>query len=148
MLITIAIAILFIAGIALGIYAVIAPRPPITEPTLLDQVEVAPLQATTTWTHEAGQEFAGLSDCARCDLVFAVAALDDDRSTHLLEYALQDPSEGVALAAAHALAGSGRSGIVERFLAQHPGERAERIVSTLSLLTVPSKKQEAVFVVR
>ncbi len=141
MLITIAIAVLFVAGIALGIYAVIAPRPAVNEPTLLDQVDVAPMHATTDWTHEAGQEFAGLSECARCDLIFAVAALDDDRSMRLLEFALQDPSEAVALAAAHVLAGSGRAANVERFLAQHPGERAERIVSTLSLLVVPSKEE-------
>jgi hypothetical protein len=143
MLITLAITVLFLFGIALGIYAVVAPRPEVVEPTLLDQVEAAPTHATTDWTNEAGQEFAGLSESARCDLVFAVAALEDERSTHLLEIALQDPSEAVSLAAAHVLAGSGRSSTVERFLAQHPGERAERIVSTLSLLVVPAREPVA-----
>ncbi len=140
-MITIAIAILFVLGIALGIYAVVAPRPSTNEPTLLDQVDLAPLLATSEWTNEAGREFAGLSESARCDLVFAVAALDDERSSNLLEVALQDPNEAVALAAAHALAGSGRAAAVERFLAQHPGDRAERIVSTLSLLIVPSREE-------
>jgi hypothetical protein len=141
MLITLAIAVLFLLGIALGVYAVAAPRALGIEPTLLDQVAPEPMQATTAWTNEAGQEFAGLCESARCDLVFAVAALDDDRSSHLLEFALQDPNEAVALAAAHALAGSGRAATVERFLAQHPGERAERIVSTLSLLITPERER-------
>ncbi len=140
-MITIAIAVLFVLGIALGVYAVIAPRRTAEGPTLLDEVERDPLQATTDWTNEAGQEFAGLSESARCDLVFAVAALRDDRSHHLLEFALRDPNEAVALAAAHALAGSGRAPAVERFLAQHPGERAERIVSTLSLLIKPAEEE-------
>jgi hypothetical protein len=141
MLITLAVAALFLLGIALGVYAVVAPRPTHAEPTLLDQVDLKPLEATTNWTHEAGQEFSDLGESARCDLVFAVAALDDDRSSHLLEFALQDPNEAVALAAAHALAGSGRAATVERFLAQHPGARAERIVSTLSLLIKPEREE-------
>lgn len=134
MLITLAIAFLFLLGIALAIYAIAAPRPPLVEPSLLDQVDAEPTAATADWTNEAGHEFAGLSESARCDLVFAVAELHDERSAHLLEFALRDPNEAVALAAAHVLAESGRAATVERFLAQHPGERAERIVSTLSLL--------------
>lgn len=141
MLITVVIAVLFLVGIALGVYAVVAPRPMAAGPSLLDGVDAGPLAATTDWTNEAGTEFSGLGESARCDLVFAVAALGDDRSTHLLEFALQDPNEAVALAAAHALAGSGRSSTVERFLAQHPGERAERIVSTLSLLIKPEREK-------
>lgn len=145
-MITIAIAVLFVLGVVLGLYAVIAPRRRSEEPTLLDDVEREPLRATTDWTNEAGHEFADLSEPARCDLVFAVAALHDDRATRLLEFALRDPSETVALAAAHALAGSGRAPIVERFLAQHPGDRARRIVGTLTLLTKPdeSERKEAV----
>ncbi len=144
MLITLAIAVLFLLGSALGIYAIIAPRPAIAEPTLLDRVDPEPIHATTDWTNEAGQEFAGLSESARCDLVFAVGALSDDRSTHLLEFALADPNEAVALAAAHVLAGSGRATTVERFLAQHPGDRAVRMVSTLSLLLAPVRDPVAV----
>ncbi|HEY9085656.1 MAG TPA: hypothetical protein VIN40_06940 [Candidatus Tyrphobacter sp.] len=146
-MITIAIAVLFVLGIGLGLYAVVAPRRTTEGPTLLDQVDREPLAATTDWTNEAGQEFAGLSESARCDLVFAVAALHDDRAHRLLEFALRDPNEAVALAAARVLAGSGRAPAVERFLAQHPGERAERIVSTLSLLIKPVE-EEAVPAVR
>ena len=41
-------------------------------------------------------------------MIFAVAALDDDASQHLLEHALGDPAEAVATAAAHALITHGR----------------------------------------
>lgn len=142
-MITIVIAILFVVGIALGVYAVVAPRRSPDEPTLLDKVDLAPLHVTTDWTNEAGQDFSGLSESARCDLVFAVAALRDERSLRLLEFALRDPNEAVALAAAHVLAGSGRAPTVERFLAQHPGERSERIVATLSLLIKPLEEEAA-----
>ena len=93
-----------------------------------------PSQATTAWTNEAGEEFAGLSESARCDLIFAVAALDDERSQNLLEYALNDPAEPVSLAAAHALAGHGRRALVDAFLSSHPGARADRIAQALALL--------------
>ncbi len=120
-----------IAGILLAVYAWRAPR-------RLAQAQLAregaPLQATTAWTNEAGEEFAGLSEAARCDLVFAVAALDDERSKHLLEHALNDPAEPVSLAAAHALAGHGRRGFVDAYLASHPGARADRIAQALALL--------------
>jgi hypothetical protein len=81
-------------------------------------------------------EFAGLSESARCDLVFAVAALDGDRSHPILEHALGDPSEAVALAAAHALTSQRQTGTVQRYLARHPGERAQRIAQALDLLAL------------
>ena len=120
-----------LAGIALGIYAWRAPR---REPAAAVKPAAPQLHMTTDWTHEAGDEFAGLSEPARCDLVFAVATLDDERSRRLLEHALSDPAEAVALAAAHALASSGRSDVVEAFLARHPGPRADRLSDTLALL--------------
>lgn len=123
--------ILLVGGVLLAVYARMAPRRSV--PTLKTR-DGAPLNATTDWTNEAGAEFAGLSESARCDLVFAVAALDDDRSQHLLEHALSDPAEPVALAAAHALAGHGRRDYVDAYLAQHPGTRADRIAQALSLL--------------
>jgi len=123
--------VVLIAGVAVGAYALAAPR---RERALRAAREGLPLQATTDWTNEAGDEFAGLSESARCDLVFAVAALEDQRSQQLLEHALNDPAEPVALAAAHALMGSGRRSNVERYLAEHPGLRADRITQTLSLL--------------
>src|SRR5271163_4864430 len=106
--------VVLIAGVAVGAYALAAPR---RERALRAAREGLPLQATTDWTNEAGDEFAGLSESARCDLVFAVAALEDQRSQQLLEHALNDPAEPVALAAAHALMGSGRRSNVERYLA-------------------------------
>src|SRR5208283_4536560 len=62
------------AGILIGLYAWLAPRR-VTSPKITR--DGAPLQATTAWTNGAGEEFAGLSEAARCDLVFAVAALED-----------------------------------------------------------------------
>ena len=120
-----------LAGIALGIYAWRAPR---REPAVPVKLAAPPLQMTTDWTNEAGDEFAGLSEPARCDLVFAVATLDDERSRRLLEHALSDPAEAVALAAAHALASSGRADVVEAFLTTNPGPRADRLTETLALL--------------
>jgi len=120
-----------VAGLLLAFYAWRAPRR-IAEAQVAR--EGAPLQATTAWTNEAGAEFAGLSEASRCDLVFAVAALDDERSQKLLEHALNDPAEAVSLAAAHALAGHGRRALVDSFLASHPGARADRIAQALALL--------------
>jgi hypothetical protein len=86
------------------------------------------------WAQTAGEEFGNLSEAERCDLVFAVAALDDTDSQELLERALDDPSETVALAAARALARLGRTATLERYFAGRPGERARRIARTLDLL--------------
>jgi len=130
-LIAIVVPLLLLAGVALWIYAWLAPRR-VAEARRTR--EGPPLQATTEWTNEAGAEFAGLSEAARCDLVFAVAALDDERSQQLLEHALSDPAEAVSLAAAHALAGHGRRPLVEAFLSNHPGARADRIAQALALL--------------
>ena len=130
-LIAIAALVVLAGGVVLGLYTWLAPRRrvPATQAR-----EGAPLQVTTDWTNEAGEEFAGLSEAARCDLIFAVAALEDDRSKQLLEHALSDPAEPVALAAAHALAVHGRKGLVDAYLAGHPGTRADRIAQALSLL--------------
>ncbi len=87
-----------------------------------------------TWTDGAGNDLAGLSESERCDVAFAIGALDDDASRPLLERALEDSSEAVALAAAHALARRGNADCVERYFAANPGERASRISATLALL--------------
>jgi len=129
--IAVAALLVLVAGVLLGVYAWLAPRR-VAESARAR--EGAPLQATTAWTNEAGAEFAGLSEAARCDLVFAVAALDDERSQKLLEHALDDPAEAVSLAAAHALAGHGRRSLVDAYLASHPGARADRIAQALALL--------------
>jgi hypothetical protein len=93
-----------------------------------------PLPAPS-WARAAGDEFGELSEAERCDLVFAVAALDDDGSKQLLESALDDPSEAVALAAACSLTRLGRRETVERHLTGRPGERATRIARTVELLS-------------
>jgi HEAT repeat protein len=78
-------------------------------------------------------QFDNLSEAQRCDFIFALAALDDASSVRLLEHALDDPCEPVALAAAHALAGAGKTAILQRFL-DRPGPRAQRIAQSLELL--------------
>ena len=131
--ITLALVVVLVIGIAIGAYAYFAPR---REAAVKRERknEGPSLQVTTDWTSDAGDEFADLSEPARCDLIFAVAAFDDERSQKLLEHALSDPAESVSLAAAHALVSSGRSAVVEAFLARHPGARAERLSRTLALL--------------
>lgn len=130
---TVALIVVAVAAIAGVTYAMMAPRRAAArrEAAAVRQ----PLHASSDWTHGAGDEFAGMSESARCDMIFAVADLGDDGSHALLEHALDDPSEAVALAAAHALATRGSTAVVERYLAAHPGERAQRIAGTLSLLT-------------
>ncbi len=123
---------ILVVGVALGAYAFLAPRR--AEKAEVPQATREPMQASTGWSDESENEFAGLSEAARCDLVFAVATLEDERSQQLLEHALGDPAEAVALAAAHALASSGRHAVVESFLARSPGPRADRISDTLALL--------------
>lgn len=126
-------AIVFIAGLLLGVYALRAPRAVPAEPP----APLPPMQAwqpTTAWTTQAGEEFAGLSESARCDLIFAVAELHDERSQLLLVHALDDPSDAVALAAAHALQRRGESQAVDAYARAHPGERSERLARTLELL--------------
>lgn len=120
-----------LVGIGIAVVAWTAPR---RAEKARAKREGMPQTATTAWTSGAGDEFSGLSESARCDMIFAVAALDDERSQSLLAHALQDPAEAVSLAAAHALANTGRRGVVEAFLAEHPGARADRIAQALSLL--------------
>ncbi len=88
-----------------------------------------------TWIGDAGSDFAGLSESDRCDVVFALGALEDDASQPLLERALGDSSEAVALAAAHALTRRGGTARVERYFAANPGERASRISAALDVLS-------------
>jgi hypothetical protein len=80
-----------------------------------------------TWVQAAGDEFAELDDAERCDLIFAVAALSDERSHQLLILALDDPSESVALAAARELTRQGGGAALEEYLAAHPSERARTL---------------------
>ena len=132
MAIWLAIVVVLVVAAALAGYAMFAPRRKAeVTPRTPDR---APLHGDAGWNEATGQEFASMNEAARCDMIFAVAALDDDRSQQLLEHALDDPSEAVALAAAHALVSRGRTDVVEDHLAGHPGERASRIAQTLALL--------------
>ncbi|MBV8491830.1 MAG: hypothetical protein JO199_14985 [Candidatus Eremiobacteraeota bacterium] len=134
----IVVALIVVLVIAAGgaIYAIAAPRRKAAE--RVPTPDRPPLHADDGWTNAAGDEFSGLSEPARCDLIFAVAALGDDRSMRLLEHALDDPAEAVSIAAAHALHRRGCNDVVDRYLAAHPGERSERIASTLALLAPES----------
>lgn len=127
----IAVALVVVVAIVavIGLALLLVPRRKETTRIALD---APPLSSDTHW----GDEFAGLSESARCDLVFAVAALDGERSHPILEHALGDPSEAVALAAAHALTSQRQTDVVKRYLAGHPGERARRIAQTLDLLAL------------
>lgn len=126
-------------GAALGLYAFMAPK---KAPVLVSPVapppdrtgEGDPVDDDVFWTNEAGSEFSGLSESARCDLIFAVAALDDETSVRLLVHALDDPSHTVALAAAHALARSGRLDEVRAYARGHDGPRSEELLQLLGLL--------------
>ena len=94
--------------------------------------------SNTSWTDAVGTELRSLPESERCDLIFAAAALDDDHSREMLERALDDPSEPVALAAARALARRGCSDVVGRHHASHPSARTSRIAAALALLTFDS----------
>ncbi|HEY1429864.1 MAG TPA: hypothetical protein VGF18_09845 [Candidatus Tumulicola sp.] len=88
--------------------------------------------ATANW---AGDEYAGLSEAARCDLIFAVQELPGEERTAMLAGALNDPSETVALAAAKALSARGERALVDRYFDAHPGARTDRVRDDLSLLS-------------
>jgi hypothetical protein len=125
---------LFLIGAAIGAYALLAPRATVPVQPPVPARPIEPWTASTEWTSEAGAEFAGLSEPARCDLIFAVADLDDERSRGLLTHALDDPSDAVALAAAHALMRRGESHAVNEYTQGHPGERSQRLAGALELL--------------
>lgn len=124
---------IFVLGVAIGAYAYFAPR---REPANVSRevTQAQALPAKADWAREAGDEFAGLSESARCDFVFAVADLDDENAHRLLVHALSDTSDAVALAAAHALARGGRIDEVRRFANERAGPRAATLLTTLALL--------------
>lgn len=92
------------------------------------------LPHVANWTSAAGEEYTALSEAERCDLIFAVAALEDDAGRELLVRALDDPSETVALAAARGLSRQGRSAALERYLATCPAERARTLRFLVEIL--------------
>ena len=108
---------LLAVGIAIGIYAMVAPRRPVA----VEAAKAAP----------DGPPAASQTEAERVDEVFALGALDGDESTRRLTAALDDPSETVALAAAHALAGSGRGAILAAYARANPGARSQHLVDTI-----------------
>lgn len=117
----------------IGIYAWLA-RPRDVDYEESAPAPIGPWVADSGWTAQAGEEFATLSESARCDLVFAVADLQDERAEALLVHALDDPSESVALAAAHVLERRGSAERVRTHVSRYPGQRAQRITDTLEIL--------------
>jgi len=99
--IAIALIVAFILGAAVGLYALFAPRRKAEHEAV--EAPRPELRADTAWNASTAAEFGSLPEAARCDMIFAVATLDDERSLQLLEHAMEDPSETVALAAARAL---------------------------------------------
>lgn len=132
LLVIILLAIVAVA-VCVGVYAWLSPSRESVEDEPLQQ-PVSIWEPDSAWTAEAGEEFATLSEAARCDLVFAVADLHDERAEGLLLHALDDPSETVALAAAHILEKRGAAERVRAHVKRHPGARAQKIEETLALL--------------
>ncbi len=126
---------LFALGLAIGAYAIFAPARETarTEPEPAAADRPAP-PLDDSWTRDAGDEFSRLSESARCDLIFAVEVLDDERSHRLLLHALADPSEPVALAAARTLAKRGYVDDVRRMVQTARGARGNEFMDVLSLL--------------
>ncbi len=84
---------------------------------------------------EVGEEFAALDEQERCDLVFAMGAINEESSNDLLLRALGDPSQTVALAAAHALARNGRQAEVKRRLEAEERRGSKDLMRLLGLMT-------------
>lgn len=109
-------AVLAIAVVALAVYAFVRhPR----------------REAAVAGSHD---DFKHLNEAERCDYLFALSALDDPSNLFVFRRALDDPSETVAIAAAHSLVAAGRSGEVEALLARRRDARAQHIAAALELL--------------
>jgi hypothetical protein len=131
------IAVLVVVAIGLGAYGLWGSRArdPVRIPASTTAVVPADETAAETqrWVEDADRSFADLSEAAKCDLVFAMGKLDNPRAEDLLARALHDPSEAVALAAAHALLSNGRAAVVASYEASNP-DRARRLLDTVALL--------------
>ena len=138
--VTLAIAALFVIGVLIIVLARFLPNsessvpaahapPPTPEqtPTVENAVE-------SSWGAREAAEFSQLPEAARCDLLFSIEDRSDDRSAALLAYALTDPSEVVATAAAHALIARGERKAVEEYLASCEDERRRAMARTLTAL--------------
>ncbi len=85
---------------------------------------------------DSAAEFDRLSENARCEMLFSIALLDDERSSALLEHALADESGVVSLAAARGLVAGGREADVSAYLRAHPGERSDALAAALQLFDI------------
>lgn len=126
------VAVLVVAGLVVLVSALRRPRAAVPSAPQAPEETLRP--ASDDWTREAAGEFAGLSEAARCDLVFAMSALDDARSANLLRHALNDPSTAVSCAAAHALVRRGERAPLDAYLAACAPERASELRATIALL--------------
>ena len=93
-----------------------------------------PNELSLAWIKNVGEDLGDLNEPARCDLIFAAAQLDDERSHRLLINALADPSSTVSLAAAHALARSGHIQDVKKYAASTEGQRSKELLELLTLM--------------
>lgn len=123
-----------ILGIVLIVVARFARRPaPLTLPVRID---ATPVGDGSGFDRESAVEFDGMPEDARCEMLFSVALLDNERSRKLLEHALSDKSRTVALAAARGLISAGRGIDVTAYIEQHPGTHSDELASALQLFDI------------
>ncbi len=125
--------VLVVAAVVVAAYALLAARTrdravPVSARAASDEND------TAQWIADADRGYDDLSEAAKCDLVFAMGSVNDARANVLLVRALDDPSEAVALAAAHALHSNGNAAALEAYSASHP-ERGQRLLETVNLLS-------------
>jgi hypothetical protein len=123
-----------VVAIAIIVATIMSLRKRCPTPELTSTSQATSGDHSASWTASEGDDFATLTEAARCELIFALQDLPGDERTATLRAALDDPSEIVALAAATALAARGERAFVEGYFAEHPGARSQRIGNDLSLL--------------
>lgn len=99
----------------------------------LQAVPQLPQQEAVSRVDTVEDEFGPLSEGERCDLIFAYAVLGDAHSLDVIEHALDDPSESVAIAAARALARRGQNEVLARYFGARHSDRSRRIAAALEL---------------
>ncbi|HEY3674393.1 MAG TPA: hypothetical protein VGK84_00215 [Candidatus Tumulicola sp.] len=132
-MIAVLVAIVVAVAIAIVVIASMRKRRS-TELAVSSSLLAASSDRAASWTIAEGDDFATLSEAARCDLIFAIQDLPGEERAATLCAALDDPSEIVAFAAATALTARGERARVEDYFAEHPGARSQRIRTDLSLL--------------
>ena len=88
---TLAIVVVLAAVVAIGaVFAMLGMRRAVRRPVSV------PARRYRRMDQRRGRRIGGLSEPARCEMIFAIAALNDPRALPVLERALADPSETVA----------------------------------------------------